>query len=419
MNGRRILEALLLGGCAFVLSTAVVSLIMGDPDLTEGDPLWRLILSISYLGAALLLLPYYREALYVLRRNWFLLVLVALAFLSTLWTEMPVLTLRRSIAVSGATLFGVALAVRLSLEDQLRFLSWLFRIIAVLSLACIVFLPSYGISDLARHEWRGVFAYKNVFGSVMALSVLVEWQLPVYTRFSRILNCLALILSGVLLFFSNAITPLVALAGSFLFIQTYKVTTQRLRIPRYAAALAILLMVSVGMMIFTANSETIAGALGRSSHLTGRTDIWDLVAPLILDRPIVGYGYSGFWFGASAASTAVNRAIGTTIMYSHNGYLEMLLNLGAVGFVLALVFLGTGLKRAYSWSEHRESPTGLWPLAFLLFFILYNFGECTILLQDLQWSICVAVVASTDSVLFAPDAEGEDEMLLEPREEFA
>src|ERR1700740_1926525 len=294
MNGRRILEALLLGGCAFVLSTAVVSLIMGDPDLTEGDPLWRLILSISYLSAALLLLPYYREALYVLRRNWFLLALVALAFLSTFWTEMPALTLRRSIAVSGATLFGVALAVRLSLEDQLRFLSWLFRIIAVLSFACIVFLPSYGISDLARHEWRGVFAYKNVFGSVMALSVLVEWQLPVYTRFSRILNCLALILSGGLLFFFKPLTPLVALAGSFLFIQTYKVTTQRLRIPRYAAALAILLIVSVGMMIFTANSETIAGALGRSSHLTGRTDIWDLVAPLILDRPIVGYGYSGF-----------------------------------------------------------------------------------------------------------------------------
>lgn len=419
MNGRPgFLELLAFGSCGFILSTAVLSLVRG-PGVppTEGDPVWRLILSVSYLTIVLVLLPYYRDALFVLRRNWFLIVLLLLAFVSSFWSEMPALTLRRSIAVSGATLFGLALALRLSLEDQLRLLSWLFRVIAVLSLACIFLFPSYGVSEPPGYEWRGVFDYKNVLGSVMALSILVEWQLPVHGRFSRALKYCALLLFAVLLFFSGSITPALALAGSFLLIEIYKAAT-RLRLPLYAIILAAALIVSCAVMIFVANGEAITGAFGRSSDLTGRTEIWTWVISRIAERPILGYGYAGFWIGVSAASAAVDRAMGATIMYSHNGYLEIFLTLGAVGFVFVLAFLATGLRRAYE-SEHEQSRVGLWPLAFLLFFLLHNFGECTILLQDLQWSICVATVASTDLALFAPEAEPEGELLLEPTEEFA
>jgi exopolysaccharide production protein ExoQ len=410
-------ELLVLGGCAFVLSTAVVSLIVGGgSNSAEEGSIWGLIRSVSYLSVLLILLPYYRETLYVLRRNWLLLALLSLAFVSFLWTEMPAVTLRRSIAVSGTTLFGIALAVRLSLEDQLRFLSWLFRIMTVLSLTCIILLPRYCISGFAGHEWQGVFSYKNVFGSIMALSILVEWQLPAKTLLSRTLKQLALLLSAISLFFSGSITPMVALAGSLILIEMYKVAAQRLRVPLYATILAAVLMVSSAIMAFGVNTEAVAGVVGRSSDLTGRTEIWSSVVSSIFERPVLGYGYSGFWDSASA-SISLDHALGATLMYSHNGYLEILLNLGVVGFVLTLAFLGTGMRRAYYWSEDAQSRAGLWPLAFLLFFILHNFGECTIFFQDLQWSICVAVVASTDQVMFAPDPEQEDELLLEPSEE--
>jgi len=106
-------------------------------------------------------------------------------------------------------------------------------------------------------------------------------------------------------------------------------------------------------------------------------------------------------------------------MYSHNGYLEILLNLGAIGFVFTLIFLGAGIKRAYYCSERSRSRLDLWPLAFLFFFLLHNVGECTILFQDLEWAVCVAVVVSADPALFAPEAEQEEEELLfAPAEEF-
>lgn len=419
-GGRHVMVDFILGGSAFLVTGAILTLTLSPGDTpVEGNALWRLILSMCYLSVAAILIPYHREALYLIRRNWPLLAMVALALLSCFWAEMPAFSFRRSIAVAGATLLGIALAVRLSPEGQLRILSWVFRLISVLSLACIVLLPSYGISNTAEHEWRGVLSYKNAFGSIMGMSVLVEWQLHAFTRFSKILNWLALLLSLVLLIFSQSITPLVALTGAFVLIEIYKFAGLRLRMPLYSIALVTVLILSLVWGLYDANHEAIMGALGRNSDLTGRTEIWSWVISFILKRPILGYGYSGFWAGASAESSAVERAVGAFTQYSHNGFLDTFLTLGAVGFFLAVGYLALGVRRAYYWSKQGQSPTNLWPLAFLLFFLLYNLGECSILLQDLQWTICVAVVASTDQMLFEPEEEQEDAAYLEPGEEFA
>jgi exopolysaccharide production protein ExoQ len=419
---RRFLESVVLGGCGFILTQGILSLVLAPGDApTEGNAVWKLILSVSYLSVAVILVPYYRETLFVVRRNWFLMALVLLALLSCFWAAMPALVLQRSIAVLGTTLLGIALAVRLSLGDQLRLMSWLFRIIAVLSLACILLLPSYGISDIVEGhgEWRGIFSHKNGLGCVMALSVLVEWQLPADTRFSRVVKRIAILLSATLLVFSGSLTSMFALVGSLLFIEIYKLATRRFRIPLYAIVLAALLVIASGVTVLLMDTKGITGALGRSSDLTGRTEIWSLVMSYIPERPVLGYGYSGFWNGASPESAAIDRVMGVMIMYSHNGYLETLLTLGGVGFLLTLGFLGTGIKRAFYCSERNRSSMDLWPLAFLFFFLLHNLAEVTILWQDLEWAICVATVVGTDPALFAPEAEQEEELPFVASEEFA
>jgi len=416
MSGdRKIVASLVLGGCAFVVTKAVFSQVLEQADSsTEGSAPYQLILAVCYLSVAWILVPYYRETLFVVRRNWSLAALVLLALVSCLWADAPSLVLRHSTAVFGITLFGIALAVRLSLDEQLRLLSWVCRSLAVLSLACVILFPSYGISTTPEHHWQGVFPYKSVLGFVMALSVLVEWQLPTNTTLSKTLNRLALLLSAILLFFAGSLTPSIALLGSLLLVEIYKFAAQRLRISLTITVLGILLILSSSTAMFLANTEMVTNALGRSSDLTGRTALWSLLVPSVLDRPVLGYGYSGFWDQDSAASAEIDRSVGVLTMYSHNGYLEVLLSLGIVGLALTLLFLGAGIRRALYWSERNRSSTGLWPLAFLLFFLLLNLTECTILLQDLEWGICVAVVASTDPVLLALHSEQEDELLLEP-----
>jgi len=405
MNGaRRFFELLVLEGCALILSGGLLSLVLGtDQTAIEGSPAWRMVLAISYLGAALVLLPWYRETLFVLRRNWSLVSLLALAVLSTLWATMPDLVLRKTIGLVGTTLFGVALAVRVTFQEQLRMLSWLFRVLAVLSLGCVVLFPKYGISG--EGEWMGVFGYKNALGTAMGLSLLVEWQLPAASRIAKLLKTLAMLLSAFLLLNSHSVTPGVALVGALIFVNIYKFTTLRLRVPLYAFSVIIAALVSAGSSFVFSNSGMVMGLLGRESNLTGRTEIWRLVISFISQKPILGYGYSGFWLGASPESFVVNRIMGGPVQYSHNGYLEMLLTLGAIGLLLTLVLIGTGINRALYLSRHRQVATDLWPLAFLLYFIFHNLGEVTIAMQQLEWAMCVSCIVGTDLLLLGYVAE--------------
>ena len=174
MNGaRRLFELLMLGGCALILSGGLLALVLDRDNMGfDGNPQWQLVLGISYLGVAVVLLPWYREALFVLRRNWSFVLLLVFAVMSSLWAAMPDLVLRKTVGLFGTTLFGIALAVRVSFKAQLRMLSWLFRVLALLSLASVVLFPRYGIST--EGEWMGVFGYKNALGTAMGLALLVE-----------------------------------------------------------------------------------------------------------------------------------------------------------------------------------------------------------------------------------------------------
>lgn len=414
MNNRRdLFDLVVLMNCAFFLTGGISTMFL-TPGATalEGNAFGRAILYVTYLAVAAMLVKYRWELLIVVRRNLSLVALVALGFASSLWAETPELSFRRCGAAAGTTLFGIALAVKLPQEQQLRVLTWLFRVLSILSLACVILFPSYGLTDTLEQEWRGVFGYKNFFGAMMAVSILLEWQLPTSSRWSKVLNRAALLLSAYLLFRSNSLTPVVALAGAFVLIETYKFATLRLRVPLYATVVTTLLVAWLGYTLVAPQSEAFAALLGRSAELSGRTEIWRWVIMFIQERPVLGYGYAGFW--TESASATLERAIGTH-MYSHNGYLDTLLTNGIVGLSLALIFLGTGLKRAFEWSR-QESRTNLWPLAVLSFFFFYNFAEAAIFMQHLLWALCVAAIVGSDLVLFAPETVTENELQLTPSE---
>ena len=412
---RRLFELVTLEGSALILSGALLAMIL-ETERTplEGNPAWRMVLAIDYLAVALVVLPWYREILFIARRNWVLISMIALAVVSCLWAEMPDLVLRKCMGLLGSTLFGLALAIRVSFEDQLRMLSWLFRALSILSIGCILFFPAYGISS--DGEWMGVFDYKNATGTAMGLSLLVEWQLPATTRLSKVLKGLAILLSAVILLNADSITPVVGLAGTFFLLTIYKLTALRWRMPLYAVSFIIGALSLAALSLILANSDAVMGLVGRSSNLTGRTEIWGLVISIIPQRPILGFGYSGFWMGASPESYMINRVMHGVVMYSHNGYLEMFLNLGIVGLLLTILLIGTGLRRSVWLSKQRLGGAELWPLTFGLYFILHNLGECTILQQGLEWGIFVSCLVGTDSLLLTSRVEEEVELPLVPAE---
>jgi exopolysaccharide production protein ExoQ len=78
--------------------------------------------------------------------------------------------------------------------------------------------------------------------------------------------------------------------------------------------------------------------------LTGRTELWSELMTYVGAHPIAGYGFEGFWGPLHTAS--VSLALGWVVPHAHNGYIEMLLDLGAVGLLLFVVALMSGVFHA-------------------------------------------------------------------------
>ncbi|HUO22795.1 MAG TPA: O-antigen ligase family protein [Caulobacteraceae bacterium] len=90
------------------------------------------------------------------------------------------------------------------------------------------------------------------------------------------------------------------------------------------------------------------GLLGRNSSLSGRTDIWLHAGEMIMQRPVFG---GGFGFSASDSyHEAITARFG--VAYTHNEYLDLLLNIGAVGLILNLSLLGYA-----AWQSWRRRPS--------------------------------------------------------------
>jgi len=410
---RKILETPIFGAGAFLLSGALVMIFASGNDMAaDGDRRFEAILALFYFAVFCIGLIHFRRSCYAAFQNPALLALLFFTCLSAMWAELPTVVLRRAIGVAGTSLFGIVVGAQLSSSEQLRMLRWVLRTAAALSLAMAIVSPAHGISSsMEGGAWRGIFGHKNALGSAMALGILVEWLLPARTLPLKISKGLWLSLLVVLLALSNSITAAVAIFLALATLYAFRVFHAQYKVPLPAFVTGSVIV--AGLLL--AYRTPITTALGRSSDITGRTELWQWVATMILRHPWLGYGFSGFWRGGSSEYAYVERVIGWSPVYSHDGYLEILLSLGVVGFLLFVWLIGTGLTRAVKHARRGRSIYDLWPLAFLIYFLIHNLGESTILWQNcLEWALCIAAIVATDPRLHgsAEEVVPEPEMTL-------
>jgi len=397
---KEILFYILVG---IVLTGALWRVFSGTSDPTlDGDARTQIILAAMYGAVGLFCVVQFRSTAWLLLHFPALTGLLLLACISPLWSEEPDLVFRRAVSLFGTSLFGILLAARLNFAEQLRLARWVFRLAAFACLALFIVAPGHGIStDYGTGSVKAIFTHKNLFGAAMALGLLVEWYAFDEGTFARITKFTSLGLCAGLLIVSRSITSIVTVGATFLILWLFEKLHWRHRIP-LSAILLFLVSVVLGVALVGVDTSRFTELLGRSKDLTGRTELWRSVGSMIAARPVLGYGFSGFWGGASSESYAVERYVGWSPTYSHNGYLEILLNLGIVGCGLFLIFLYRGLTRVVHLAEQRRVKEDLWPLGFIVFFVVHNCAECSILWQNcFEWSLFIATVVSADPVVYA------------------
>lgn len=364
-------------------------------DVSEGDPIMQALVFGVYAITLPLIVTRWKKAVRVVTREKLLIILVGLVVLSVLWSAAPQVTLRRSVALILTTSFGLYLAIRYSLREQLRLLAWMLTVAVLLSLLFALALPSYGIHQTGPHAgaWRGIYIHKNALGRSLGLGVLVFSLLTLSSRY-RWVTCTILFLSVSLLLLSRSATPLLSSIAILSLLPLYSTFQWRYTLAIPFFNFAVIVGGSIAIWIFS-NLETVLGFFGRDPTLTGRTELWVVLFEMIQKRPVLGYGYSGFWLGWQGESAYVWAVIPWQPTYAHNGFLELGLDLGLLGISLFVIGFLISFLRAVKWVHANKNTEGLFPLAYLTFTLQSNIGDSIILKQNnIFWILYVATTLS-------------------------
>ena len=261
-----------------------------------------------------------------------LLLFLAVAFASAFWSEAPVLTLRRAIGLLGTVLVGALLAQRLKALDLLDAVRRAMLVLAVCSLVLRLTNDPAGL-DPDHGTLRGVVATKNSLGFFMALGLLSCVVIALMDR-GRVRRCAvsAAVLAVTLLLTDSKSGLIIALAvvlyGGCVLLQ--RTTAGSLLI----AAVVCILAAAATLLLPYATLETGAALIGEDTTLTGRDLVWAESVEAARARPWFGHGYGAFWASSDAAQGIKSRLF-WDVPHAHNGVLEVLLDLGLVGVLLA------------------------------------------------------------------------------------
>jgi O-antigen ligase len=118
----------------------------------------------------------------------------------------------------------------------------------------------------------------------------------------------------------------------------------------FACVAALLLTLALK---YTPLSEYMANysQLEVGSSFTGRTDLWVFVIPIILQKPIIGYG-----FNASRYIAVVHPETPFTSTHMHNGLIETMYNNGLIGLSLILMMLFVIVRNLWRTIRSARSP---------------------------------------------------------------
>jgi exopolysaccharide production protein ExoQ len=364
-----------------------------------------------YLITATLILFNFRQFLRLFFEHKWIWLLLALAFCSALWSDEPSFTFRRSLVLIASSCFGVYLGMRYTMREILRMLCLLGIIAAVASYIIVWRVPAMGIdSGGTSGDWRGIFAQKNDLGRFIAIGLLAYATGAVVEKgFWRWFCVAGGVLSLPLLIMSKDATAYVALPALLVMVVLFHLARQR-SLLRMVTALSLLGATVAGIVFLIIISPSkLLLMMGKDSTLSGRTDIWALVWQKFLQQPWLGYGYSAFWLGLEGKQSAnIQEALKWAVPHSHNGFLDVLVQVGVVGLALFLVGYAFYFRDALRCARASKTMLGLFPLVNLGLMFFFNLSEGSIIREESNiWVLYIAIwVLTTRWLALAETAPG-------------
>lgn len=329
---------------------------------------WLFLFAVSLLAAGMRRTPLMREAWALLP----LLIYLAWSTATIPWAADRHIAMRRLVlqfCIVGSIWLPIAMMD--SAERVRELVLCVFAFVVAANAASAVLVPPTELG------FAGFFSQKNGLGEVAAMAFIAfSSGIAALRRRERTLCWLGILLAGPLLVASRSKTSLILAVAVPLLAGAIAAVSRGLRLrPGYVVS-AVLAVAGAGAVFALAGGvryRHVLDVLFNGDTFTGRTEIWDFAWSEFLTRPIAGFGFNGFWgTGGGAAATFSDNAFFMNILQAHNGYLDILLETGAVGFAIFVSFVTAAVGNCRR-VVHMKG--GVFFLSLALFFILHNFFE--------------------------------------------
>jgi len=338
--------------------------------------------------------------------NPFFSVFLVLVPSSVLWSVDRSATFNRY--VSLISIVSVCLAFTLTSWNRTRFQDVVRPVLTALLIASVVFgllYPQYAIEvgeGTLKNSWRGLAVQKNQFGMLSSFGVVFWLHAWFYDdkKWWVAFPCIALSLECVLL--SRSSTALLATTLSTVFMVLVMVAPSGLRryMPYIVSTFAVLVLIyALAVLNIIPGSsvllDPIAQLSGKDMTFSNRAVIWDIIKEHIQLAPILGSGYGAYWTGP-VPSSASYTFLGRMYFYpsqSHNGYLEVVNDLGFVGLICLLGYLVFWVRQSLQVMKFDRGQA----LLFLALFFqqaITNLSESTWFAINSAFAIAVATLAT-------------------------
>lgn len=272
-----------------------------------------------------------------------MLLLLAWCLASAAWTAEPYVTLRRA-GLECVVVAAAFLSVEtLGASRSLQWLRWVLAAVLIVNWLSIPLVPQavhlVGEADPGLvGNWRGLYFHKNIAGAVSAISALVFF----FSFLDRRRWWDAALFAGAAVFTlmthsktSAILLPLALAAGL-----AYRLAWRR-ALDRQIALVALALGAFVVAVTMISEWNAIANLLAEPGELTGRAEIWRAELAYAGDHLLLGSGFGSF--ADTGAGSPLRHYIGSAwianISHGHSGYLQLLVTIGGIGFVLAMAAL--------------------------------------------------------------------------------
>lgn len=326
--------------------------------------------------------------------NKYLLFFFVLATASVAWSAFPLTTIYRLYRLY-ALVFACLLFCLIGWRHD-RLAKVVLPAILFLTLSTIVYaiIDPEGVLERSEFDglilpelvgaWRGVTLHKNTLGSMSAFGVIFACNELMGKRRSGMLAWLVLLTSIVCLIGAKSSTAIFtagfSVAVMVLLLKAPGIKNRRIVHGLTLVLVSFFLIYSLAVLNIVpglgALIEPIVAMSGKDMTFSGRTTIWAIMKDEIFKHPLLGIGYASFWLGPDFPSPAFIFKIRMYIYpgEAHNGYLEVMNELGAVGIFALIGYLFEYIKQSVRLLQFDRRKAALY-IAMLFSQLIANMSE--------------------------------------------